>query len=210
MKTNWPVKKLRGKKRDNVYYLIRDILSCFPDNFEGRFLGVVNHHLIAKEATRQILMDEVKKPKPQFRILAGALILQNYFLRQMQRAAIYEVFGVVGALKYCFLSSSFKTIKKLSAQVILRLFATLYFEYIIMPGRKEEGKSYLDQFRKHLSVEDITNAMNLDDVFPRFIFENHGIELGFGTEANIRLREMLNKFYPSKESSLKHHEVYLY
>lgn len=198
--TNWPTKKLGERKRDNVYYLMRDILSCFPDNFESHFLGVVNHHLIAKEAIRQILMDEIKQKKPRFRILAGALILQNAFLRQMQRIAIYEVIDVVAALKYCFRSSPFKTIKKLGAQVTLRLFATLYFEYIIMPGRKEVGNTYLDQFKEHFSQDDMIDIINTKGVFPRFIFERHGIELGFGDEANTRLGEILNKFYPPKES----------
>lgn len=190
-----PTKKLGERKRDNVYYLMRDILSCFPDNFESHFLGVINHHLIAKEATRQILMDEIKQKKPRFKILAGALILQNAFLRQMQRVALYEVTDIIAALKFCFRNSSFKTIKKLSAQVALRLFCTLYFEYIIMPGRKKEGKPFINRFKKHFSKNDILDVINTDGVYPRFIFESHGIELGFSDRMNKKLKEVLDKFY---------------
>lgn len=195
MKNNVQVKKIRENKRDNFYYLMKDILSCFPDNFEQNFLGIINHHLVAKEATRQILKDEVKMVKPKYRILAGALVLQNAFLRQMQRVALYEVIDVVPVLKYCFSNSSFKTVKKLSAQVILRLFATLYFEYIIMPLRKEEGKPYLDEFRKYFPRNDLVNIINANDFPSRLIFENHGVEIGYGEERNIKLKEILNKFY---------------
>ena len=38
---------------NNIYFLIKNILACFPDKFEGHFLGMINDHLIAKEASRQ-------------------------------------------------------------------------------------------------------------------------------------------------------------
>ncbi len=189
---------MKQKKKDNFYYFMRDILSCFPDNFGGNFIGIANSHLIAKETTRQILADEVKQKKPNFRILAGGLILQNAFLRQLSRAAIYEVIEVVPELKYCYLNDPRKTIKKLAAQTMLRLFVTLYFEYVIMPGRKEEGKVYINKFKEYFSENNITDAMNMDGVFANFIFEQHGIELSFGEEANKRLGEMLSKFYNKK------------
>ena len=192
---NPQVKKSRENKKDSFYYLMRDILSCFPDKFEQNFLGIINHHLIAKKATRRILMDEIKMPKPKYRILAGALILQNAFLRQMQRVALYEVIDVIVALKYCFSNSPFKTGKKLSAQTILRLFATLYFEYIVMPLRQKEGKSYLDKFKKYFSKNDMINVINANDFLSRFIFENHGVEIGYGEERNSKLKEILSKFY---------------
>lgn len=195
MGANRPVKNLREKKRDSVYYLMQDILSCFPDNFESNFLSAANHHFVAKEATKQILVDEIKQEKPRFRILAGVLILQNAFLRQMQRVALYEVIDIVSVLKFCFYRTSFKTIKRLSAQVVLRLFCTLYFEYIIMPRRKKEGKPFISRFKEYFSANDIIDVMNTGGVFPRFIFESHGIELGFGKEANTRLKEILGKFY---------------
>src|SRR3989339_1321736 len=130
MKTNWQTKK---EMEANFYYLMKDILSCFPNNFENNFLGIINHHFIAKETTRKILIDEAKKKKSDFKILTGALILQNAFLKQSSRGALYEVIDIVEQLKICS-KSKLKTIKKLSTQVILKLFVTLYFEYVIMPG----------------------------------------------------------------------------
>ncbi len=197
MKNKGQTERLKEEKRDNVYYLMRDILSCFPDKFERNFLGVINHHLIAKEATRQVLMDEIKGPKPNYRVLAGSLILQNAFLRQMQRVALYEVIDILAALRFCFLNSSFKTVKKISAQVILRLFSTLYFEYIIMPLRRKEGKSYLNEFKKYFSKNDMIAVISANDFLSRFIFENHGVEIGYGEERDTRLKEVLNKFYAS-------------
>ncbi len=194
-KNNWQVKKLKEERKDNLYYLMRDILSCFPDKLERSFLGVINHHLITKQATRQILMDEIKIPKPSYRILTGSLILQNAFLRQTQRVALYEVIDVLVALRFCFFNSTFKTVKTISAQVILRLFATLYFKYIVMPLRGKEGKSYLDKFRKYFSKNDMINVINANDFHSRFIFENHRIEIGYDEERNSKLKEILNKFY---------------
>ena len=197
---DWPIRKLEEDKRDNFYYLMEDILSCFPDRFEDRFLGIINDHLIAKEATRQILMNEIKQKKPRFRILAGALILQNSFLRQMQRIAMYEVIEIVPALKFCFRSVPYKTIKKLSAEAILRLFCTLYLECVLVPGRKAECGQFVSQFRRFLTVKDIIDAMNTDGIFPNFIFERHGINLGYGKEADNKLSMILKDFFTFKES----------
>jgi hypothetical protein len=198
--TNWPTKKLGEEKRDNFYYLMEDILSCFPDRFEDHFLGIINHHLIAKEATRQILVNEIKQKKPRFRILAGALILQNSFLHQMQRIAMYEVIDTVPALKFCFRSLPYKTIKKLSAEAILRLFCTLYLECVLIPGRKAERGQFISQFRRFLTVKDIIDAMNTDRIVPNFIFERHGINLGYGKEADNKLSKILEEFFTFKES----------
>ncbi len=171
-------------KRDNVYHLIRDILSCFLDKFERNFLSIINHHLIAKEATRQILMDEIKRSRsrPKYRVLAGSPILQNAFLQQMKRVALYEVVDVLAALRYFFFNSTFKTIKRISSQVILRLFATLYFEYIVMPLRRKEGKPYLRKFRKYFSEKVMIDVINANGFLSRFIFENQGVEIGYGEE----------------------------
>lgn len=194
------IEKLEKSRKDNLYYLMSDILSCFPDNFKSRFLNIINNHFIAKEATRQILMDEIKKPKPKFRILAGALILQNSSLRQTQGAALHEVISTVGALKFCFSKSPYKTVKKLSVQVILRLFATLYIEYIIMPVRKEEGEIFLGQFKKHFSRNDTLEAMNTERLLTRFIFEDHGIAISYdNNEKETKLTEILDKFYTEEK-----------
>jgi hypothetical protein len=67
-----------------------------------------------------------------------------------------------------------------------------------MSWRKEEGKTYLDKFRKYFSPEDIINAMNTEGVYPRFIFERHGLKLGYNEEKNKRLKEILDNFYLEK------------
>lgn len=193
--TPWPTKKLEKYKKDAAYFLMRDILSCFPDNVGNNLVGALNQHLISKEATRQILKEEIQNGKPQFRILAGALILQNNFLRQFSRAAFYEVIDIVQELKYCFYKDSRKIVKRLSAQVILRLFLTLYFEFLILPLRKKKGKAYINRFREFFSKEDMLKIINTEGVYPRFIFEQHGVDLGIGHEIQKRIENTLNKFY---------------
>jgi len=187
---------MNGKKKDNFYYFMKDVLACFPNKFGGNFIGMANHHFIVKEATRQILSEEIKQKKPQFRILAGALILQNNFLWQMPRVALYEVIDIASELKHCFYKDSRKTIKNLSALTIIRLFVTLYYEYVIMPGRKEEGKEFLNKFKNIFSKEDIIKIISIMDSFRIiYIFEQQGIDLKFGKEANKRLIEVIEKFY---------------
>lgn len=193
--TNWPIKKIGEDRKGAVYFLIRDILSCFPDDIENNLVYTLNQHLISKEATRQILKDEIQEKKPQFRILAGTLIVQNAFLRQLPRAAFYEVIEVVDALKYCFQNDSRKTIKRLSAQTILRLFLALYFEFIITPLRRKEGTVYIKKFKKFFTKKDIIKIMNTESIYPRFIFEQQGINLGIGDEVNIKLNNILDEFY---------------
>ncbi|MDX9856123.1 MAG: hypothetical protein RBS86_04910 [Candidatus Moranbacteria bacterium] len=184
----------KEKGKDGVYYLMRDIISCFPYK-DGNFLGAMNHHFIAKNAIRLILLDEIKKKKPEFRILAGALTIQNTFLHQLGRVAIYEMNEVIPALKFCLTYKKSKIVKRLSAEVVLRLFTVLYFEYIIMHGRREEGKEFIEKFKKCINRDDVIDAMNTNRVYPRFIFESNGIELGFGKEGKKRFHEILNKFY---------------
>ena len=180
--------------RNDIYYLIRDILDSLPDKFEDNFLSKANNHQIMKEITRQVFIDEVKKKKPEFRILAGALILQNSLLQRVRRSSIYEVIEVVGPMKICF-HSTFKTIRKLSAEAILRLFATLYFEYKIMPGRKKEGNVYLVKFKSTLSKDNIIEAINIEGIFPQWIFERHGISIRTGKDMNIDFQNIIEKFY---------------
>ncbi len=48
MESNWLIEKSDRKKRDNIYYLIRDILSCFPNNFENHFLSIFNHNITSE------------------------------------------------------------------------------------------------------------------------------------------------------------------
>lgn len=194
MNSNWKINKEGEKSESNIYYLMTDILACFPDRFEDHFLGTINHHLIAKETIRKILIDEVKKQKPEFRILSGALILQNVFLRQMQRSAIYEVIDVLEPIKIC-LKSNFKIIKKLANEILLRFFTILYFEYIFMPGRKEEGKEYIKKFKNIFSIDNVIEAIETQGVFPRFIFENHMKGIDYEGKTNMTYSKLIKDFY---------------
>ncbi len=113
--------------KNSTYFLIRDILSCFPTTVERNLTSVLNAHHVFKKSTRQIFVEEVKSRRPAYRILCGALIMQNTFLRQYPQIAFYEVSDIIPELKYCFFKDKRKTIKRLSAETILRLFVTLYF-----------------------------------------------------------------------------------
>jgi len=196
VQTIWPTKKLgEHKKKDAVYFLLRDILSCFPTSVESNLISALNQHLISKELTRQIFKEEVQKKSPSFRILAGALTLQKFFLIQLPRAAFYEVIDVVPELRHCLYNDPRKTIRGLSAEVILRLFIILHFEFRILPGKGDQ--SYIEQFKEHFSKDDMKNILNAHEmcVPVRFIFERHGIDLGVGDEIQKRIENTLNEFY---------------
>jgi hypothetical protein len=181
-------------EKDNFYYFMKDVLKSSSANFESNFYYVANHHLLSKEAVREILVDEVNSKKPDYKILIACLKSQNSFLYQSGRGAVYEVIEIVESLKKC-LNSKFLTVKNTAGNVALNLFAVLYFEYVIMPGRKEEGKEYIEKFRKYFSAEDMFEIINRSTSFYRFVFERQGIELGIGHEVPLRLEKILRSFY---------------
>ena len=197
MKTPWPVKKLgrEHKTKEAMHFLMRDILSCFPTRVEDNLISRLNQHSISKEATKQIFKDEIQNEKSQFRVLAGALILQNSFLRQLPEACD-ELIDIVPELKYCFYDDQRKTIKKLSAQAISRLFLALYYEYLFLPG-KEEG-DYIAKFKEYFSRGDIVRVMKSVGIGLHYIFEGQGLKLGFGDEASRRIGAILDEFYSSE------------
>ena len=181
--------------KNNLYFLVKDILSSFSGDIEQNLIHTLNSHFISKEATRNILKDEIKEKVPRYKILRGALIIQNDLLRKLPSSAIYEVSEVMAELKYCFKIDKRKTIKRLSAQVILRLFASLYFEFIIMPLGDQDTKLYLNKFKKYFSKSDLITIFSKDFFYARYIFKGHGIELGTSDEAKAKLKKILNKFY---------------
>lgn len=192
-------------KKTNFYYLMRDILSCFPNNIGDNLINTLNNHFISQESAKMIFKEEVTNKKPNFRILSGILILQNAALRQIPRAAFYEVIDVLEELKYCFEKDSRKTIKNLSKQTILRLFATLYFEFVMLPLRREEGNIYIHKFQKTVTKEDMLKIMldfvKRDRFLLHFIFKEHNIEMKIDDENEmaIRVTDLLEKFYPAEE-----------
>jgi hypothetical protein len=181
-------------KKDVTYYLIRDILSCFPDSVEKNLISVLHRHLISKNNIRDISLNEIKEEKPSFRILSGALIAHNNFLRQMPNVAFYETLDILEVLAYCFKKDRRKTLKRLSAQTILRLFASLYFEFIFLPLPPSD-KSELETFKKTFSREDIVEVISVNDFYTRYIFENHRIDLGVRDEPKRQLKIILDEFY---------------
>jgi hypothetical protein len=196
MKNNWSPKKI--KEKDPTYFLIEDILSCFPDNVKENLISVLNRHRISKEFAGRIFKAETKNKKPNFHILAGVLILQNDHLRRSPSSAFYEAIEVIPELKYCFKNDSRKTIKRLSAQTILRLFAILYLEFVIMPGREGGGRKYIDRFKEFFTKEDMREIINRDMFYTQLIFQRLGIiDLGVGINLTVRLKDILNEFYYS-------------
>ncbi len=180
--------------KSSIYYFISDVLRCHPGELGSSFIYASNHHLISKEVIREIIKDEVKKNKPEYKILINALIIQENFLRALSRASVYEVIEIVDELKVCF-TSKYKNVRKKSSEVILHLFALLYFEYVIMPGRKDEGKSYLANFMRVFSKQDMVEVINLYGVLYRWILERHGLDVGVGDEEPKKLIVILEKFY---------------
>ena len=112
----------------------------------------------------------------------------------MQRIAVHEVIEIIIPLKYC-LHSRFKSIKKLSAEILVRLFTILYFEYFFMPGKTERGQDYINMFKNTFSINDVLSALKKDGVFPRFIFENHMYGVEYEGKTNMTFNKMLKEFY---------------
>lgn len=180
--------------KSSLYYFIKDIIRCIPSKLGTNFVYVSNHHLISKKIIRIIFKDEIKEKKPEYKILINILIIQYDFLNSLSRAAIYEVIEIVDELKYC-IGTKFKTVRKKGSAVVISLFSILYFEYILMPGRRNEGKEYLDKFRKTFSREDMIEVINTYGPLYGWIFEKHGIDLGTGEETLQKLPLVLDRFY---------------
>lgn len=186
--------------KNNTYFLVRDILNSFPYKIERNLISSLNNHHIFKQTTREILKEEVKKKKPNFNLLCGALIMQNAFLGTLPQIAFYEIVDVVSELKFCYFKDKRKTIRRLSGESILRLFVSLYFEFCMLP-HKERSLSSVEKFKKHFSREDIESVINNQNMFipVRFIFERHGIDLGIGEEPKSRIIKILDNFYSGRD-----------
>ncbi len=82
------------KGKGSNYYLVEDLLSCLPDNVERNLLSTLHGHQVSKEAISEIFQDEIKKPKLNYRIIYGVLLVYADYLRYHQRLAYYEVLPV--------------------------------------------------------------------------------------------------------------------
>lgn len=181
-------------KKNAIYYLVKDLLNAFPATTDSSVISTLNQHLISKEAIRLVFKDEVKEKKPQFTILRTILIVQDNFLRQFPQGALYEVTEILNELEYCYKKDSRKTIKKLSSQVILRLFVTLYFEFRILPMHHKEDEEFIKKFKEHFSKKDIEEIMVADLFLTKFIFKYQYMDLGSQLEIQTKLKQILNKF----------------
>lgn len=182
-------------KKEAVYFLIRDLLDNFSADTESSLIGALNRYAISKEATRLVFRDEVKQKKPNYSILRGILMVLSNLLRQFPQSGFYEVLEVIDELRYCFKKDPRKTIKKLSGQVTLRLFANLYFEFRMLPMHHKEDEEYIQKFKKYFSRNDLVKIINSDIFLTRFIFQRHYIDIGFGEERNRKLIKIINEFY---------------
>jgi hypothetical protein len=180
----------------SLYYLLRDVLrECFSSNQEINLASTFNRHLISKVEIRNIFRDEVKQKKPNFRILQSCLIILNNHLRILPNSAYYEVIENLLELQYCFKKDKRKIIKRLSAQTILRLFTNIYYEVIFMPLSHPEDKEYIEKFKEYFSRIDILQVIKITDFYTRLIFEEHGLDIGFGKEKDVKINKILDKFY---------------
>src|SRR3989344_281606 len=149
-------------KKNNLYYLVEDILNCFSATTDPSLISALSRHLISKEAVKSVLKEEIQSKKPRFSVIRGSLMVQNNFLRQFSQNAFYEVIDILDELKYCLEKDKRKTIKRLSSQVILRLFTTLYFEFRMLPMHHKEDEEYIDKFKKYFSKEQILEIMKTE------------------------------------------------
>jgi len=182
-------------KKDNTYYLIRDILSCFPTTVSENLVNTLNTHLIAKERIFKIIKDESESKKPDYHVLSGALITLNAFLRQFPRTAFYEVIEVLLVAKNLYLKDKRKTIRGLSGEFILRLFLTLYHESCLI--KKSEAVKYYQRFKKIIPKKEMNSIYDSKDLRTPiyYIFHEHGFELGMLDERIKMIKGIIGKFY---------------
>jgi len=99
------------------------------------------------------------------------------------------------AINFCFRSKKWKTINKLSSEVIFRIFITLYFEFFLLPLNVKFGKMYINKFKKYIARGDIVSIVKSAPFFYRIIAERQGVDLGFREEMVKNLNRILTQFY---------------
>lgn len=181
--------------KDSLYFLVRDILASYPTQTSRGLSTVLSNHAVSKETIKNVFKDEVKEGKPSFKILESALEVQSVFLRILPTIACYEVIELLDELEYCLRKDKRITIKKLCKQVILRLFASLYFEYIIIKVPDKEGKALIASFKKSFSKDDVRKIVDKDPYKSKLILKSHGIELGPISTDMKSFELMLDRFY---------------
>lgn len=178
-----------------VYYFIRDLLGCFPNKVDKNLIAVLNGHSIAKNNAINAFKDEIKKAKPQYRILIGMVIILNKQLIDYQRS-IGDSVSVVKELKYCCFVDKRKSLNKVSLQCLLRLFASLYYENKITLSLHDSDDAIVN-FKQSVTEDDIKSIAEALKLFTsnqsikRYIFEQQGIVI----DTKERFEEVVQKFY---------------
>jgi len=189
-----------NNKKTNLDFLIEDVLSCLFGNTGECLIEVLNSYKISKDSVIKVFRNEIRKDKPDFRILLGALIVLENQLRKWQKD-FYCVIETLSEIKYCFIKDQRKTIRKCAAVCIFRLFLSLWCESKLAP---EEIKNSLNKFRDIISKQDIKNIVELIGGFKegnllkwRFIFEEHGLKFDITNpeKEERKLNEILKEFY---------------
>jgi len=183
-------------RKNASYYLIRDILSCFPNEVGRNLTKTLGGHSIAKENIKEIIKDEIKNKNPQYKILIGAVIVFNGQLKTFQRDI--DPVSITEELKYCCFVDKRLSLKKMAAQCILRLFTSLYYENKIVKSI-DDGNSKIKKFKQFIKPDDVKEIVKLLEIFRggrclfsgRFIFENQGVKVDTIEELN----NMLDEFY---------------
>lgn len=195
---------MKQKKKTNVYFLMDDILGCFPDKIGKHLIETLNSHKISKDLTVEIFRAEIKKKKPRYRVLAGVLILIMWQLIEWYRD-FYTAVQVLPELKWCLHQKSWKTIKWWSSEIILRTFLSLYNEFIIL-SVSNNGIDYLKRFKETIEEGDIKKVVEILDIFKkgnlstgRIIFEQHGVKFDITDPKgmNSKFNKILERCYAS-------------
>jgi len=188
-------------KRNEVYFLMRDILGCFPDRVGIHLIYTLNSHKVAKDFILKIFKDEIKKEKPEYRILMGAISVLNSQLFNWYRN-FYDSADTIAELKYCCFQDKRKTVKGKAMECILRLFLSLYHENKIVKSLNSNDKRIV-KFKNVIKSDDmkkITETLGIfiyGNLLGRLIFEKQMFKFDTTnpTKEEKRFNYMLNEFY---------------
>ncbi|MBI4067086.1 hypothetical protein HY407_01785 [Candidatus Gottesmanbacteria bacterium] len=186
------------KKRSANFYLITDLLSCFPDNVERNLLNTLHSYTISKDTIESVFKEEIKNPKPRYRVLYGALLVYADYLRYHQRIAYYEVLPLLPQFKFCLSYKNSKNIRKVSSQNVMMLFGTLYFEFCMLPVHYKEDLNYIRDFRKHISREELLHIISKDIYGSKFFFRQNFLKVDYSENDVSFFEPIVNEFYSKK------------
>ncbi len=86
----------------------------------------------------------------------------------------------------------------MSNQVVMMLFATLYFEFCMLPLHYKEDLDYIRDFRKLISKEEIMQVLLYDLFDTKFFFRRNLLNVDYSETDGSFFEPIVNEFY-SKE-----------